>query len=194
MFLTFNVGLPEVKYNFDRQSQFFIDLKSSSRVDARRAIGQHDLSAAFERRSIQHFVSRSKAGPWRRRTILPAISSRPVSAISARWEFPLIKGRDFDDRDKHGSTPVIIITETFAKQYFPNEDPIGKRIKPGISTIEDEDSTMREIVGVVGDVRNRTLNTEARAAYYVPHTQVPFSQMVAVVKDNERAAQFDFRR
>ncbi len=48
---------------------------------------------------------------------------------------PMIKGRDFDDRDKHGSTPVIIITETFARQYFPNEDPIGKRINPGISTI-----------------------------------------------------------
>jgi putative ABC transport system permease protein len=41
---------------------------------------------------------------------------------------------------------------------------------------------MREVVGVVGDVRNRSLNTEPRAAYYVPHTQVPFSQMIAVVK------------
>ena len=41
---------------------------------------------------------------------------------------------------------------------------------------------MREIVGIVGDVRNRGLSTEPRAAYYVPHTQVPFSQMVAVTK------------
>jgi putative ABC transport system permease protein len=97
---------------------------------------------------------------------------------------PIIKGRDFDDRDKHGSTPVVIVTETFARQIFPNEDPIGKRIKPGISSIENEDSTMREIVGVVGDVRNRSLNTESKPAYYVPQTQVPFSQMVAVVKTN----------
>ena len=95
---------------------------------------------------------------------------------------PIIKGRDFDDRDKHGSTPVIIITETFARQHFPNEDPIGKRIEPGISSIEGEDSVMREIIGVVGDVRNRGLSTEPRAAYYVPHTQMPFSQMIAVVK------------
>ena len=71
---------------------------------------------------------------------------------------PVIKGRDFDDRDKHGATPVIIITETFARQYFPNEDPIGKRVKPGISSIEGEDSMMREIIGVVGDVRNRSLS------------------------------------
>lgn len=95
---------------------------------------------------------------------------------------PLIKGRDFDDRDKHGSTPVVIITEAFARQYFPNEDPIGKRIKPGISSIEDEDTTMRDIVGVVGDVRNINLSKEPPPAYYVPQTQVPFSQMVTVIK------------
>jgi len=41
---------------------------------------------------------------------------------------------------------------------------------------------MREIVGVVGDVRNRTLSTESKPAYYVPQTQIPFSQMVTVVK------------
>jgi putative ABC transport system permease protein len=57
-----------------------------------------------------------------------------------------------------------------------------KRIHPGISSIDGEESVMREVVGVVGDVRNRSLNAEPRAAYYVPHTQVPFSQMIAVVK------------
>jgi putative ABC transport system permease protein len=95
---------------------------------------------------------------------------------------PMIKGRDFDDRDKHGSTPVIIVSEAFARRYFPNEDPIGRRIHPGISSLDGEDSVMREIVGVVGDVRNRSLSTESRPAYYVPQTQVPFSQMVTVVK------------
>jgi putative ABC transport system permease protein len=95
---------------------------------------------------------------------------------------PIVKGRDFEPRDQHGSPPVVIITEEFARQYFPNEDPMGKRIQPGISTIENEDSPMREIVGVVGDIRNRTLNTEPKPAYYVPQTQVPFSQMAVVVK------------
>jgi putative ABC transport system permease protein len=103
---------------------------------------------------------------------------------------PVIKGRDFDDRDKHGSTPVVIVTETFVRQFFPNEDPIGKRIKPGISSFDDEDTMMREIVGVVGDVRNRTLSTESKPAYYVPQTQVPFSQMVAVVKTTAEPRSF----
>jgi len=94
----------------------------------------------------------------------------------------VIAGRDFDDRDKHGSTPVIIISETFARQHFPNEDPLGKRIKPGISTYEDEESTFREVIGVVGNVRNRSLNAEPRPAYYLPQTQLPFNQMASVVK------------
>jgi putative ABC transport system permease protein len=94
----------------------------------------------------------------------------------------VLKGRDFEQRDRHGSPPVVIITEEFARQYFPNEDPLGKRIQPGISTYDDEDSPMREIVGVVGDIRNRTLNTEPKPAYYVPQTQVPFSGMTMVVK------------
>jgi putative ABC transport system permease protein len=59
-----------------------------------------------------------------------------------------------------------------------------------VSSIEGEDPMMREIVGVVGDVRNRGLNTEPRAAYYVPHTQVPFSQMVVVVKTNNEPRSF----
>jgi putative ABC transport system permease protein len=103
---------------------------------------------------------------------------------------PIIKGRDFDDRDKHGSTPVMIITETFARRFFPNEDPIGKRVKPGIYTFEGEGTTWKEIVGVVGDVRNSNLSTVPRQAYYVPHTQVPFGQMVAVMKTNSEPRSF----
>jgi len=77
---------------------------------------------------------------------------------------------------------VIIISQEFARQYFPNEDPIGKRIQPGISTYENDESTMREIVGVVGDIRNRTLNTPPKPAYYLPQSQIPFNQMTVVVK------------
>jgi putative ABC transport system permease protein len=95
---------------------------------------------------------------------------------------PIVKGRDFEERDEHKSTPVIIVTESFARQYFPGEDAIGKRIQPGISTWEDEKSTMREIVGVVADIRNRALNQEARPAYYMPQSQVPFNQLIVTVK------------
>ena len=83
----------------------------------------------------------------------------------------------------HGSDYILTGRGEPARQIFPNEDPIGKRIRPGISTIEDK-PPMREIVGVVGDVRNQNLSTESKQAYYVPQTQVPFNQLVAVVKTN----------
>ena len=97
---------------------------------------------------------------------------------------PIIKGRDFEQRDEHKSTPVIIVTESFARQYFPGEDAIGKRIEPGISTYEDDKSVMREIVGVVADIRNRALNSEPKPAYYMPQSQVPFNQLTVVVKSS----------
>jgi len=76
---------------------------------------------------------------------------------------------------------VIIVNEAFARKFFPNEDPIGKRIKPGISTDETK-PVMREIVGVVADVRNRNLSSELRPGYFVPLAQLPFNQMTMVVK------------
>ena len=62
------------------------------------------------------------------------------------------------------------------------KEAIGKRIKPGISTFEDEKSSMREIVGVVGDIKSQNLSAEPKPTFYVPQTQVPFNQMTGVVK------------
>jgi putative ABC transport system permease protein len=179
--LTFNVGLPEVKYDSDKQSQFFIDLRSrlESSPGVQSASSIFPLPLSGDRFSISFEIEGRPVAPKDEPSA--DFFTTGVGYFRAMG-IPIIKGRDFDDRDKHGSTPVIIVTETFARLHFPNEDPIGKRIHPGISSYEGEDSTMREIVGIVGDVRNRSLSTEARAAYYVPQTQIPFSQMVMVVK------------
>ncbi len=179
--LTFNVGLSEVKYNSDKQAQFFIELKN--RLEATPGIEAastvYPIPLSGSRFSISFKVEGRPVAPKDEPSA--DFFTTGVGYFRAMG-IPMIKGRDFDDRDKHGSTPVIIITETFAREHFPGEDPIGKRIEPGISSIENEDSMMREIVGIVSDVRNRGLNTEPKSAYYVPQTQVPFSQMVAVAK------------
>lgn len=179
--LTFNVTLPETKYNHERQSQFFIDLKNrlESTPGAQAASTIFPLPLSGDRFSISFEIEGRPLPPKDHPSA--DFFTTGVGYFRAMG-IPIVKGRDFDDRDKHGATPVIIITETFARQYFTNEDPIGRRVQPGISSIEGEDSTMREIIGIVGDVRNRGLNTEPRAAYYVPQTQIPFSQMIAVVK------------
>ena len=179
--LTFNVGLPEVKYNYEKQAQFFIDLKS--RLEATPGVQSASsilpLPLSGDRFSISFEIEGRPMAPKDHPS--GDFFSTGVGYFRAMG-IPIIKGRDFDDRDRYGSTPVVIITETLARQFFPNEDPIGKRIKPGINTIEGDTTTMREIIAVVSDVRNRSLDTEPRAAYYVPQTQVPFDQMAMVVK------------
>ena len=181
--LTFNLALPEVKYDYNRQSQFFADLKSrlESAPGVQSASSIYPLPLSGERFSISFQI---EGRPVPEKDEPSGDFFTTGIGYFRTMGIPIIKGRDFNETDRHGSTPAIIITDTFARQYFPNEDPIGKRIQPGISSIEGEESTMREIVGVVGDVRNRALNTEPRAAYYVPQTQVPFTQMVLVVKTN----------
>jgi len=86
---------------------------------------------------------------------------------------PQIKGRDFTERDDAKAPGVIIVNEAFARKFFPNEDPIGKRIKPGISTDETK-PVMREIVGVVADVRNRNLSSELKAGLFRAAGATPF--------------------
>lgn len=179
--LTFNVSLPDVRYSSDRQSQFFQDLRSR-------------LSVLPGVKSVSSVMPLPLGGD--RFSISFQIDGRPVAekdepsadffAIDSGYfqtmGIPLVKGRDFNQFDQHKSPQVVIVSESFARQFFPGEDPIGKRIHPGISTIEDEDSVWREIVGVVGDVKHRGLNVAPRESYYVPLTQIPFTQMVGVVK------------
>ena len=93
----------------------------------------------------------------------------------------MLKGREFNEHDGVKAPGVVIVNQAFAKKFFPNEDPVGKRIKPGISTTDD-DTVWREIVGVVSDVRNRNLSSELRAGYFVPQAQVPFNQMTMLVR------------
>jgi putative ABC transport system permease protein len=93
---------------------------------------------------------------------------------------PLIKGRYFTEHDRAGSTPVAIIDETLAAKYWPDEDPVGKRI-----TFEGgaANPIWREIVGVVGYVKQRGLeNAEPRVQYYIPHRQRTFGGMYLVVR------------
>jgi putative ABC transport system permease protein len=181
--LSFNVAVPEIKYDSGRQAQFFTDLKS--RLEATPGVQSastiNPLPLSGERFVISFEIEGRPMAPKDH----PSADFFTTGVGYFRtMGIPIIKGRDFDDRDKHGSTPVTIITEAFARQFFPNEDPLGKRIRPGISTYDDERSVMREIVGVVADVRNRSLDTAPKPAYYVPQTQVPFSQMVGVMKTN----------
>jgi len=179
--LTLSVALPDVKYDSEKQSQFFQELRSKleSLPGVRSASGILPLPLSGDRFSLS-FQIEGRPVPKKDEP------SGDFFAIDTGYfktmGIPILKGRDFNQFDQHKSAPVIIVTEAFAKTHFPGEEAVGKRIQPGISTFDNEKAPMREIVGVVGDVRNRALNTEARPAFYEPITQVPFPQMSVVVK------------
>ena len=71
----------------------------------------------------------------------------------------LVRGRFFDQSDRFDSKPVIIINQRFEEKFFPNENPIGKRVRPGIS-LTDADGPMREIIGVVTNVKHQSLQLD----------------------------------
>ncbi len=82
---------------------------------------------------------------------------------------PLRRGRYFSVSDAAASAPAAIINETTARQFFPNEDPIGKRI----NIYSEGQQVWREIVGVIGDVKYNGLADKTRPACYEPAAQAP---------------------
>jgi putative ABC transport system permease protein len=83
---------------------------------------------------------------------------------------PLKKGRSFNATDVKGGLPVIIVNETFARQAFPGEEALGKRV--GCCSADNADK-YRTIVGIVGDVRNYGLTEAAPPEIYLPMEQTP---------------------
>ena len=92
---------------------------------------------------------------------------------------PLLAGRFFNQQDILSAPRVSVISKTFAQRYFPNQDPIGKRLNFGFPPNPDVE---REIVGIVGDVRDVSLGEAPGPMMYVPFAQVPFWGANLVVK------------
>jgi putative ABC transport system permease protein len=80
---------------------------------------------------------------------------------------PLVRGRTFGTADNAGAPMVVMINESFARKYFPNEDVIGQRVRVGAA----DGGPWRTIVGVIGDIRQMSLAGGVSDAVYVPETQ-----------------------
>jgi predicted permease len=91
---------------------------------------------------------------------------------------PVLKGRGFTDQDIAGAPPVIIVNETLARKYWPNTDPIGKRMR---YTGPLEQNPWMQVVGVVKDVRHE-MNLPITEDFYTPHAQDAWQSMVLVAK------------
>jgi len=88
---------------------------------------------------------------------------------------PLVRGREFNDGDTIDNTRGVVIGEKTAKHYWPNQDPIGKRLKPGATS--DNESPWRTVIGVVKDVRQNDFIAEPKMQMYFSYKQL--GQLVA---------------
>jgi predicted permease len=116
---------------------------------------------------------------------LPPLSERPHAnrhLVSPRYfatlRIPIRAGRDFDERDSASVPHVVIVNETFARQHFPGEDPIGRTLITGMAQLPSR------IVGVVADVRSSGLNTPPDPDYFLPALQRPEQFTNILVRTN----------
>jgi putative ABC transport system permease protein len=178
--ITFGLDLPGRYGHFERV-QFYKQLLSQ----IRSLPGVHSASASFPLplsaggvKTTYHVEGRSVEHAERSVTTLHLVDNDYFHVL---W-IPLLSGREFDDQDDSSSAlPVVVISQTLAKQTFPGENPVGKRIKLDISSGKN-DAPMRLIVGVVGDVRGEGLAAPPIAESYVPYAQLAFAPMSVLVR------------
>src|SRR5438876_184270 len=94
-------------------------------------------------------------------------------------EIPLRSGRFFNEQDSLTSPKVVVIDEYMAQQLWPNQDPIGRRIHFGGITDKNPWET---VIGIVGRVKQYTLDSDSRIAFYLPQTQYPARAMNVVLR------------
>jgi putative ABC transport system permease protein len=100
---------------------------------------------------------------------------RTVTPASFRTlGIPQLAGRDFSDADTAASQPVAIVSESFVRQYFERDEPLGLALH--INNVQDANGKIDNawtIVGIVRDIKGSSLDAEIRPAVYVPHAQIP---------------------
>ena len=108
-------------------------------------------------------------------------ASHATSATPAFFDvmgMRLLRGRVFTEGDRPASTPVVIINESLARRHFPGEDPIGKQMRVRFAGAP----VLREIVGVVADVRHGGLQDDPKAGLFVPHSQMATGSLTFVTR------------
>jgi putative ABC transport system permease protein len=119
-------------------------------------------------------------------------SSRSANYVSVTPDYfhvlgiPLLAGRYFNDRDAMSAPRVTVISQAMAKTYFPNESPIGKHL---VFAFRPDPGVDREIVGVVGDIRDVALSQKPGPMMYVPFAQAPFWGGAVIVKSSLSASE-----
>ncbi len=186
--LTARVSVEGSHYDdFARRIDFFESLlaETNARPEVQSAgailfhpIQQHDNIWAFELEGaapsadgVKNYASVRAVTPTYFRTI----------------DIPLLRGRDFSERDHDAGPLFVIINESMARTFWPGDDPVGKRIR--IRSFPNN-HLVREVVGVAGDVKVQGLDDRNRHVVYMPYRQFPVSSLDLVVRTSSEPGLF----
>jgi putative ABC transport system permease protein len=177
--LSFQIVLPNTRYEKpEQQVEFFRAAVERFRaVPGVESVGMTSTlpvsdSGANGGFKVEGLNWDANEGPSTEKTVVGADYFRAM-------HIPLRRGRYFDERDRSTSPHVAIINETFARRFFPNQDPIGKRVS-FLWNIEG----WQEVVGVVGDVNYHGLDTALTPQIYVAYPQRPDPWSIVVLRSS----------
>lgn len=179
--LTFNLALPESRYDEpEKRAAFYRD--SLDRLRALPGITHADVAAALplsDNGWLQEFAIEN-------RPLMPGKFQSALHLVVSDGYFktlhiPIVSGRGINRGDTLGSTPVAVVSERFAEQYFPGQNPIGKRIRTGGGDSKDPWLT---IVGVARETSYQIWDQVPHAAIYMSAAQVPDNWTTFLVYTN----------
>ena len=186
--LTATLVLPRAKYTKDEQrTEFFKQLMERVRglpgVEAASATGTLPLNGSTWGRGFTvegYPVLSGGQTPSVQHTVVTPGYFRTMG-------ISLLAGRDFNDADAKGAPDVTIIDERLARQYWPNESPIGKRVRFGPP---EDNEPWHTIVGVVSAVRHQRVQEDTDASVYMPHQKIPVTGLSLVARTTSNPQDF----
>jgi predicted permease len=156
----------EHRLDVDRANDFYRAVEDQLRVlPGVVAIGNawtFPLNNSFHNDGTFMIEGREPGGPPGKATFI-AVSPAYFSTLAV----PMLRGRVFDERDRAGAPGAVVVSQRLARRHWGKADPVGRRISG------DGGRTWRTIVGVVGDVRQDSLDQEASDAVYLPFIEFP---------------------
>jgi putative ABC transport system permease protein len=169
--LTMRVDLPEGRYAGPQQWRQFFDqaLARLSALPGVQTASETSWIPYGDGGGRQQFLIAGK--PARDASEIPTADSLVVnSSYIQMMHIPLIRGRAFTEKDGTDTERICIISQSLAKAFFPNEDPIGHQIK---ITADNSSNPWMRIVGIVGNVKMDWTNRRPTYAFYRPYMQLP---------------------
>jgi predicted permease len=168
--LTMKVDLSEVKYpDRDGRAAFFDEVIWRVRAlpGVQSAAVAGNLPLTYNGDSMNICVEGVPDPPPDQR---PDVIFRAIgSGYFGTMAIPIIRGRDFTDQDKADSKNVVVISEKTAQHFWPGQDPIGRRLKPGSST---SNTPWRQVIGIVKDVRQNDFIAAPKMQMYFTYRQL----------------------